>query len=486
MKNILLQMVFKNMFHTIRIKIIYLAFIFPFVLLGAQDYSFLPEPLKTTTVYKSKGDFEGALKFNTKALKQYEESGDTRGIILVYINIGSLLCNFAKYKESLEYLDKAKKELSKVKNAPFLTGILYNEYGRNYIRLGLFEQANAALNKARYHIRKLTDDKQRNYLLLNNYSWKHAGFLKDKNTDSLQAIGKKLRTEMPGAYSYTRVADDFIAKKKHLDSAEYYMNKAVLSFNTANFTEKGIALFSYGDLYNVKGDQKKALEYYLKAENIFQQIKNKPSLLTVYDTISSVYKSLNEVEKSNDYLRKYTFLNDSLDKNEKEAVNLAVINLIELKNEEKGKERKLFYFIVLAIIISFALLLYFIRKVYLKKQLNKDKLIEKKTIETDVLKLKVNDSFDEIIQLMESRSPLFLTRFKEVYPEFYEKLVTHAPELTEHDIKFSAYLRLNLTNKEICQYENISLRGVETKRYRLKKKLQLAKEMDLQKWILEL
>ncbi|MEF9476663.1 hypothetical protein OWR28_01880 [Chryseobacterium sp. 1B4] len=107
-------------------------------------------------------------------------------------------------------------------------------------------------------------------------------------------------------------------------------------------------------------------------------------------------------------------------------------------------------------------------------------------METDVLKLKVNDSFEEIIQLMESRSPLFLTRFKEVYPEFYAKLITHTPELTEHDLKFSAYIRLNLTNKEICQYENISLRGVETKRYRLKKKLKLPQEVELQKWILEL
>ncbi len=478
-------MIFKNIFLIIRIKIIYAASIFSLVLFRAQDSSFLPEPIKTTTEYKRKGDFEGALKFNTNALTQYEKNGDTKGIIMVYTNIGGILCGFARHKESLEYLDKAKKELSQIKDAPLLTGSLYNEYGRNYIRLGLFEQANTAYNKAEYYIKKITNDKQRNYLLFHNYSGKYTNFLKAKNIDSLRSIEKKMLTEMPGTFSYTRIADDFIAKK-HLDSAEYYMNKAVLSFNTANFTEKGIALFSYGDLYNVKGDQKKALEYYLKSEDIFQQIKNKPALLTVYDTVSSVYKSLNEIEKSNDYLRKYTFLNDILNKNEKEAVNLAVNKLLELKHEEKGEERKMFYFIVLLIIISFSLLLYFIRKVYLKKELKKDKLIEKKTIETDVLKLKVNDSFDEIIQLMESRSPLFLTRFKEVYPEFYGKLVNYAPELTEHDIKFSAYLRLNLTNKEICQYENISLRGVETKRYRLKKKLQLAKDTDLQKWILEL
>ncbi|WP_374464582.1 transcriptional regulator [Chryseobacterium sp.] len=473
------------MFPNFRIKSLYLILFFYSIFYDAQDYSFQPEPIKTTWEYKSRGDFEGALKFNTKMLAQYEQSGDTKGIIMTYTNIGGILCNFSRYKESLEYLDKAKKELKNI-SSPLLIGNLYNEYGKNYTQLGLLEQSNAAFNKAEYYIKKLTNERQRKVILFYNYTWKRTNFVRTKNQDSLQHIEKKMLAVNPGTLTYTRIADGFIAKKIHLDSAEYYMNKALLNFSTARGTEKGIALFSYGDLYNVKGDQKKALEYYLKTIDFFKKTKNKTALLTAYDTISSVYKSLNEIEKSNAYLRQYTTLRDSLNKNEREAVNLAVNKLIELKHEEKEKERKTFYVVALAIIAVFLILFYFIRKIYIKKELKKNKIIEKKIQETDVLKLKVNDSFEEIIQLMESRSPLFLIRFKEVYPEFYEKLIAHTPELTEHDIKFSAYIRLNLTNKEICQYENISLRGVETKRYRLKKKLKLPQEVELQKWILEL
>lgn len=474
-----------NMFPNSRIKIIIFSLTFFAAFCKAQDYSFQPEPIKTTWEYKSRGDFEGALKFNTKVLSQYEENGDTKGIVMVYTNIGGILCNFSRYKESLEYLDKAKKQLKHI-SSPLLTGNLYNEYGKNYTHLGLFEQSNAAFNKAEYYIKKLTNERQKKAVLFYNYSWKRTNFVRLKDQDSLHHIERKMLAVNPGTLTYTRIADGFIAKKIHLDSAEYYMNKAMLNFSTARRTEKGIALFSYGDLYNVKGDQKKALEYYLKTIDFFQKTKNKTALLTVYDTISSVYKSLNEIEKSNDYLRRYTVLNDSLNKNEREAVNLAVNTLVELNKEEKDKERKTFYFIALFIIILFLTVLYFIRKIYIKKALKKDKLIEKKILETDVLKLKVNDSFEEVIQLMENRSPLFLARFKEVYSEFYEKLITHTPDLTEHDVKFSAYLRLNLTNKEIYQYENISLRGIETKRYRLKKKLKLPQEVELQKWILEL
>ncbi|UWX61448.1 tetratricopeptide repeat protein [Chryseobacterium oranimense] len=441
--------------------------------------------MKTTSEYKRKGDFEGALKFNTHALTESENNGDIKEIILVYTNIGSILCSFSKHKESLEYLDKAKKELSSI-SSPFLTANLYNEYGRNYTRLGLFGQSNTAFNKAEQYIRKISNEKQRKFLLFYNYSWKRTNFIRAKDVDSLHHVEKKMLAIMPGTLTYTRIADGFIDKKIHLDSAGYYMDKAILNFNTASISEKAVALFSYGDLYNAKGDKRKALEYYLKTVDIFEQTKNKPALLTVYDTISSVYKSFHEIEKSNEYLRKYTVLNDSLNKNEKEAVNLAVNKLIELNHEEKDQERKIFYLIVFLIVTVFIGLTYFIRKIYLKNELKKDKLLEKKTIEAETLKLKVNDSFDEIIQLMESRSPLFLKRFKEVYPEFYEKLLKHTSELTEHDIKFSAYLRLNLTNKEICQYENISLRGVETKRYRLKKKLKLSQDVELQKWILDL
>ncbi|MCC3216563.1 hypothetical protein LIV57_14950 [Chryseobacterium sp. X308] len=474
------------MFPNFRIKTLYLIFFSFSAFFDAQDFSFQPEPIKTTLEYRKKLDAKGALQFNISALKKYEENNNTKGIIMAYTNIGSLLNGLGRNKESLQYLDKAKKELFH-SNDPFLKANLYNEYGRTYTSLGLYEQSNAAFDQAKSFIKKIPDLKQREFAEAYNYSWKQQNLPKDKNLDSLQVLKKKIMGVKPTIISYTRTADQFIAKKNHLDSAEYYMNKAIALSGNASDIEKATAWFSYGDLFNVKGDKEKALQYYLKSLDIFQKTENTPtSLLTVYDTLSSVYKSLNEIDKSNEYLRKYTVLNDDINKNEKEAINLAVNKLIELKHEEKEKERKTFYAIALVIIVIFLIVFYFIRKIYIQKELKKDKIIEKKILETDVLKSKVNDSFDEIIQLMENRSPLFLMRFKEVYPEFYEKLITHTPELTEHDIKFSAYIRLNLTNKEICQYENISLRGIETKRYRLKKKLKLPSNIELQKWILEL
>ena len=53
------------------------------------------------------------------------------------------------------------------------------------------------------------------------------------------------------------------------------------------------------------------------------------------------------------------------------------------------------------------------------------------------------------------------------------------PKLTANELKLCTFLRLNLSTKEIAQLMNISLRGVELSRYRLRKKLELPTETSL-------
>ena len=67
----------------------------------------------------------------------------------------------------------------------------------------------------------------------------------------------------------------------------------------------------------------------------------------------------------------------------------------------------------------------------------------------------------------------FATHFDEINNDFLKKLKTKYPKLTNTDLKVCAYLQLNLSSKEIAQLMNISVRGVEISRYRLRKKLQI-------------
>ncbi|HEX6430861.1 MAG TPA: triple tyrosine motif-containing protein [Niastella sp.] len=85
--------------------------------------------------------------------------------------------------------------------------------------------------------------------------------------------------------------------------------------------------------------------------------------------------------------------------------------------------------------------------------------------------------FEKIIRLIDNELDItqeweqFTEHFDQVHANFLKKLKEHCPALTTTELKLAAYLRLNLTTKEIAHLMNISIRGVETGRYRLRKKL---------------
>jgi ligand-binding sensor domain-containing protein/DNA-binding CsgD family transcriptional regulator len=79
----------------------------------------------------------------------------------------------------------------------------------------------------------------------------------------------------------------------------------------------------------------------------------------------------------------------------------------------------------------------------------------------------------------------FAIYFDQVYNNYLSTMKTKFPNLSSTDLKLCAYLRLNLSSKETAQLLNISLKGVEISRYRLRKKLQLAREVNLYDFLIE-
>jgi DNA-binding CsgD family transcriptional regulator len=73
----------------------------------------------------------------------------------------------------------------------------------------------------------------------------------------------------------------------------------------------------------------------------------------------------------------------------------------------------------------------------------------------------------------------FTLHFDKVHSDFISALKEKHPGISNNEIKLCAYLRMNLTTKEMAQLMNISVRGVEVSRYRLRKKLELATEVSL-------
>ena len=94
----------------------------------------------------------------------------------------------------------------------------------------------------------------------------------------------------------------------------------------------------------------------------------------------------------------------------------------------------------------------------------------------------LNNSIDTNMQ-----SDDLLKRFEEqfdlVHNNFMAKLSEKHPDLSINERKMCAFLKMNLSSKEIAPLLNLSVRGVETLRYRLRKKIYLEREENLLEYL---
>ncbi len=79
----------------------------------------------------------------------------------------------------------------------------------------------------------------------------------------------------------------------------------------------------------------------------------------------------------------------------------------------------------------------------------------------------------------------FEVNFKELHEDFFENLLHQFPNLTPKDLKLCAYLKMNLSTKEIAPLMGITIRGVEINRYRLRKKLAMDSSQNLSNFLIK-
>ena len=80
---------------------------------------------------------------------------------------------------------------------------------------------------------------------------------------------------------------------------------------------------------------------------------------------------------------------------------------------------------------------------------------------------------------------LFQENFDLIHENFFRRLQEKYPALTPTDLKLCALLRLNYSSKEIANMLNLTVRGAESARYRLRKKLNLSEEVNLVSFMID-
>ncbi len=80
----------------------------------------------------------------------------------------------------------------------------------------------------------------------------------------------------------------------------------------------------------------------------------------------------------------------------------------------------------------------------------------------------------------------FKKYFENVHPNFFTELTKKHNNLSQNDLKICAFIKLNMSSKEIAQILNVNNKTVDIARYRLRKKMNLDKEDNLYKIISEI
>lgn len=369
-------------------------------------------------------------------------------ILSVKLLRGDVISAENKFKEIIEFY-----EVNKSKESDLLNSVLIKNYGNVFSILGAYYQSKKEYKKAIENLHKAME------------------FYKSFPVDLI--------------LTGSRLSECYLAIGK-IDTAKEIALK--------NLTFKNIS------------DKEKKYNYSV-LEKIYKKTKNKDSLLSVKDSLilissgsnsSKIIKSLNDLETQ-----------ILLSKSAREI------------NDNKIKYNTYLYILIIgSVILFFSLVTIRINYNYQKErgvrlELEKEKVTDElnqknrelvsktnfiiqrndylKNLQKKILSPQKEEDlsskmlYRELNRVINSEKSYeeFDMMFVNVYPDFYKNL-NKISKLSQTDLRLASYIKMNHNNNEIANISGISLRTVESQRYRLTKKLNLDKNQDLNSFLMAL
>ena len=464
--------------------------------------------LNIGNIFFQQGEFDKAEERYKFSLNYFYEIDSLlpkiRGLSTTMNNLALVHIELGEYKIALDYINKAL-DLRTEYNLNSVDILhSYKSLSELYFIWNMQDKGNLYLSKtdsANNFIQKQVAEKSENwdditYKLSENYvgncyEYKGEYLFRQKRFDQA-LIAYNTASSYYGDFTFQKVS--LLNKKANV----FYM---LSDFeNCLKVIEECILLSKEQNLQN---EEEKALELKIK-------VLNKLGLS------SEIELTVEEILKNKDY--RYSVQIDQL-LSGLESKNEILIKKAEIKDEKEKNSRIVFISIIVILILGFASAYFLSRKVYLDKQMiivNQNEKIAKSELEhkkrelaaistnivqeneqvSNILKdlkyyssllksEKDRNSFSPLIKsinriLSEKRKEdLYSDQFNAAYPGYLEYLTRTYADLTTSDLKLCTFLRMNLNTKEIAEIMGLSVRSVESRRYRLRKKINLSKDEDL-------
>lgn len=297
--------------------------------------------------------------------------------------------------------------------------------------------------------------------------------------------------------------------------AEIFTTAAKLSYYNKDYDKSKTYAYRAMKLSYANSYKENIYENALVLSKIYDENKQLDSALAynkIYIKYNEEYQSENDLKRITQLKMQYEF-DEILKKKE--------IDEIRLQAEYKRKELMYLGILIVGLLILIITVLLFVNqkaktaKISLKKEnleLEKEKLYQeveykKKELASNMMYLVEKNEFltkiaRELIDLkpsskkdnqgviqklinelkLNSNNKIwdeFELRFKEVHSDFYDALSQAFPDLSPNEIKICAFLRLNMSTKEISSITHQSVKSINMARFRLRKKLNIDRDENL-------
>lgn len=449
------------------------------------------------------------LRLCTEIYYQSQKINYEKGELRALVKMSEIYINEQNYGEGLNKISEGLVLAEKNKNYVIWSDLLRLQ-STIYTEVGYYNKADKNSRKALYIADKIEEDDRR-YLAKSNAYRKIAenidreNILKNKY-DSIQIYfnkaydeSKKLSTQFPKrdiiiAKNIKNLASVFYDQNK-IPEAEKYLNwYAELTKNVTKNPEYISYYLLKGQIENKKRNYKKAIEYFSQSIHLSQEYKLLPAeLMASYSGIAESYKGLQDYKSQADNLDKAKRISDSLSAMESRIVE----NVGQSEKKEESDAHLTAPFIIGLVIIIMALLFILIKR--RKKTVNKtispqqsepqevnnpDTIINSLEI---IQNTKANpEDLNYVIELAKNNNHTFYLKFSELFPTFNQKLLEIHPQLTPSDLEYCALMKLNFDTKQIATFKRASVGSVETRKSRIRKKLNLSNSENIYTWLVKL
>ncbi len=493
--------------------------------------------LRELSAINLKTNFSLALDYSKQALDIAKKTGNKRVLSKAYTNTASNLIFIGTYDESLKLFIEALRIAEELKDSSLLFPIFHN-MGVLKDRLQQFDEALDYYFKALGILEKNSNNKnfkisEHQYPTLYNSIGNIYGSKGDKKSAKEYYLKGYNLSKGKNIEIFGTICNNLGKigiETNDYDNAFKYLSES-LAYRTQVNDQYGIAkTYIFLALYykNIRQYQK-AVEYANRALKISHDTKALLALQNATNMLSDIYYETKDYEKSLDYFKQYKTFNDSL-LNDKKYGEIAKLQLqyeneITSKVKEVKEQKRQLVMLIVSLTLFLSLiilgLLFFLsrnrnKRIRLEKEkLEKDMMLKNKELTTNVMYLlKKNELIGSItnrlLQLKsksneENKEPIqkiifdlqsltekevweeFEYRFQNVHEDFYKQLQQKFPDLSPTEIKLAAFLRLNMTTKDIASITGQSINSLETARYRLRKKLGITnQEVNLVTFLLNI